>query len=159
MWKHVNLAITLVHCTLLTLCMRLTHYFSSRGWGNSVPKAIKALSTNLEIIFKKEFLFLISPINLQANQWLLLEEGGGWNAEVSSWFLVQQILEGRSGGRCWNIHSLMQKHKWMKFCSCFQAVLRIEKKKCLENKMFILSLWLWPSQFFFHHNRWNLIPN
>lgn len=75
MWKHVNLAITLLHCTLLTLCMRPTHYFSSRGWGNSVPKAIKALSTNLEII-KKKFLFLISPVNLQVNQ-LLLEEGGG----------------------------------------------------------------------------------
>lgn len=29
----------------------------------------------------------------------------------------------------WNIHSLMQKQKWMKFCSCFQAVLRIEKKE------------------------------
>lgn len=69
-----------------------------------------------------------------------------------------KLLEGRSGGRSWNIHSLMQKHKWMKFCSCFQAVLRIEKKKCLENKMFILSFWLWPSQFFVQCNRRDLNP-
>lgn len=52
-WKWENMSIwqsTLLHCTLLTLSMRPKHYVNSRSWGNSVPKAIKELSTNLEII-------------------------------------------------------------------------------------------------------------
>lgn len=99
--------------------------------------------------FKKRFSFPHFPHQFTSKQMITSWRGWGWNAEVSSWFLALKVSWGRSGGRCWNIHSLMQKHKWVKFCSCFQAVLRIEKKKCLENNMFISSFWLWPKPVLF----------
>lgn len=129
MWKHVNLAINqhfFIAPYLLYACG--PHITSAQEAGVILSLRQSRSSAQTLKSFLKRFSCPHFPHQFTSKPMITSWGGQGWKAEVSSWFLVLTISWGEKWRQVLE-HSQFNAKAQMKFCSCFQAVLRIEKKE------------------------------